>query len=356
MSVGNSDTDTFRIPVIDISYFNDGTPAQRAALVTEVDRAAREVGFMQITGHGIPQSAIDGLASSIDGFFDLPLADKMAVRPPAVDINRGYTGPMSERLSYSLGVESAADLFEAFNIGSEAAHYPEATAEQLPINHYPTNLWPEHPASFRPQIEAWFAHAGQLARAMTKIFAVALGLPEDYFVPFQNRSVDTMRLNHYQLPPGDVRLEPGQMGMGGHTDYGIVTILWADAVTPGLQVMDRAGQWHDVVPVQGALLINLGDMMARWTNDRWISSMHRVLPPVDAQGRMVRRRSAAYFHDGNYDAIVACLPGCADAVHPALYAPVTVGEHLEAKLRGSRGLTLNADAEREAARLLGSTT
>ena len=115
--------------------------------------------------------------------------------------------------------------------------------------------------------------------------------------------------------------------------------------------MDSEGRWHDVMPAPGALLINLGDMLARWTNDRWISTMHRVLPPVDEQGRMVRRRSVAYFHDGNYDAVISCLHGCADEGHPALYEPVTVGEHLEAKLRGSRGLTLNADAEREATRL-----
>jgi len=99
-------------------------------------------------------------------------------------------------------------------------------------------------------------------------------------------------------------------------------------------------------------LINLGDMLSRWANGRWISTMHRVMPPVDARGRMQQRRSAAFFHDGNYDAVVSCLPGCADASHRALYGPVTVGDHLEAKLRGSRGLRLNANAEREAARLL----
>jgi isopenicillin N synthase-like dioxygenase len=204
-------------------------------------------------------------------------------------------------------------------------------------------------------VQTWFAHAGAVARRMTSIFALALGLPEDYFAPFQDHSLDVLRMNHYAMPEGVSRVEVDQMGMGAHTDYGIVTVLWADPVMPGLQVLDRDGQWHDAQPVPGALLINLGDMMARWTNDQWISSMHRVLPPVTASGQMIRRRSAAYFHDGNADAVIACLPGCTDDQHPPLYPPTTVSEHLKAKLGGSRALELNADAEREASRLAAET-
>ena len=198
MSFAQTDNGVLKISLIDIAAFKAGTQEQRRAIAAEVDRAASEIGFMQISGHGIPDSAIKGLTDAIDGFFSLPLKQKLATRPPAVDINRGYTGPMSERLSYSLGVESAADLFEAFNIGSAVSDFPGVT---LPISHYPENIWPALPATFRPQVEEWFAQAGRLARIMTEIFAVALGLTESYFVPFQNRSVDTMRLNHYQLPP-----------------------------------------------------------------------------------------------------------------------------------------------------------
>ena len=90
--------------------------------------------------------------------------------------------------------------------------------------------------------------------------------------------------------------------MGAHTDYGIVTLLWADPV-PGLQILDGDGDWCDVQPAPGALLVNLGDLLARWTNDRWMSTMHRVVPPTDADGRLMRRRSAAFFHDGNADAL-----------------------------------------------------
>jgi isopenicillin N synthase-like dioxygenase len=336
------------IPVIDITRFSAGSPAERQAIAQAVDAAARTAGFMQITGHGIPDTVLDGLKAAMDGFFGQPLAAKMAWRPASVRINRGYSGPLSERLSYSLGVASAADLFEAFNVGAPASNWPELGLDPLD---YPENLWPDTPAHFRTGVEAWFVHAGTVARRMTAIFALALGLPEDYFAPFQDHSLDVLRMNHYAMPEGVSRVEVDQMGMGAHTDYGIVTVLWADPVMPGLQVLDRDGQWHEARPVPGALLINLGDMMARWTNDRWISSMHRVLPPVTASGQVIRRRSAAYFHDGNADAIIACLPGCADREHPPLYPPTTVSEHLRAKLGGSRALELNADAVREAARL-----
>jgi isopenicillin N synthase-like dioxygenase len=339
---------SLEVPLIDIARFKTGNRDERREIAARVDRAARNVGFMQIVGHGIPDAAIDGLTGAMDGFFGLPLHRKQAWRPPSVAVNRGYNGPKTERLSYSLGVASPADLFEAFNVGTAASDFPELA---LPLSHYPENLWPDRPAGFEPAVRAWFSHAGGLAHELTRIFAAALGLPEDYFAPFQDHSVDMLRMNNYQMPDGDVRLDTGQMGMGGHTDFGIVTILWADRVIPGLQILDPDGGWHDVTPAPGALLINLGDMLARWTNDRWISTMHRVLAPLDASGRAVRRRSAAYFHDGNADAVIACLPGCADADHPALYEPVTVAEHIAAKLAGSRGLKLNPDAEREASRL-----
>ncbi len=217
--------------------------------------------------------------------------------------------------------------------------------------HYPENLWPDQPAGFRAKVETWFAHAGALARDLTRIFELALGLPENYFMAFQDHSLDVMRLNHYSMPAGASRAADDQMGMGAHTDYGIVTVLWADRVTPGLQILDPAGRWHDAVPVPGGLLVNLGDLLARWTNHRWLSTMHRVLPPIDANGQVTRRRSAAFFHDGNADAVIACLPSCQDPDHPPLYEPVTVADHLAAKLGGSRALKLNPGAEREASRL-----
>jgi isopenicillin N synthase-like dioxygenase len=124
---------------------------------------------------------------------------------------------------------------------------------------------------------------------------------------------------------------------------------------PGLQILRADGGWQDVLPEEGALLVNLGDALARWTNDRWRSTLHRVLPPTDAEGRLVRRRSAAYFHDGDFDAVISVLPTCVAPGEQPHYAPTTVSEHIAAKLAGSRSLRPNADAEREAARLRAAT-
>ncbi|REK90495.1 isopenicillin N synthase family oxygenase [Streptomyces inhibens] len=335
------------VPVIDISDWKTGTEDDRAAIATAVDEAASTVGFMQIRGHGIPDSTVHALADALDAFFALPLEEKKQLRSPSPDINRGYTPPRTEKLSLSLGVPTVAeDLFEAFNVGSEASSFPGLN---LPEAHYPANIWPAVPG-FRRAVGEWCTHAGGLAEWLTEIFAHALGLAEGYFAPFTDHSLDVLRMNHYMLPDREITLDRDQMGMGAHTDYGIVTVLWADRV-PGLQILDTRGGWHDVLPEPGCLLVNLGDLLARWTNDRWLSTMHRVLPPTDDNGRVVRRRSAAYFHDGNWDAEISCLPGCVPAGAEPLYPPTTVGRHLAEKLAGSRAGQLNENSPREAARL-----
>ncbi|MCK7627129.1 isopenicillin N synthase family oxygenase [Streptomyces sp. RS10V-4] len=340
------------VPVIDISAWAGGTAADRDRIAAEVDRAARTVGFMQIAGHGVPDAAVDAFAAAQDAFFGLPMAEKKALRAPSPDVNRGYTPPRTERLSLSLGVPAAAeDLFEAFNVGAEAAAFPGLG---LPEEHYPANIWPPVPG-FRDAVEEWCRRAGGLARRLTGIFAHALGLAPDHFTPFTDHSLDVLRMNHYALPERELVIDRDQMGMGAHTDYGIVTVLWADRV-PGLQILDTEGRWHDVRPEPGCLLVNLGDLLARWTNDRWLSTLHRVLPPADATGRVGRRRSAAFFHDGNWDAEISCLPGCAPAGAEPLYPPTTVGRHLAEKLGGSRAGKLNANSPREAARLLAART
>jgi isopenicillin N synthase-like dioxygenase len=336
------------VPVINIAPFRDpgSSDSDRDAVAASVDRAARTVGFMQITGHGIDPARRRAFTEATDAFFSLDAQTKAGYRcPPGV--NRGYTPPRAEALANSLGLATAADLFEAFNVGTPASAYPELA---LPAEDYPENVWPELPG-FREPVQAWFATAGQIARVMTRIFGRSLGLGEPAFAAATTHSVDVMRMNNYRLPAADVALEPDQLGMGAHTDYGIVTVLLADPV-PGLEILGTDRAWHPVTPRPDALLVNLGDALARWTNDEWISTMHRVAPPrVD--GVLVPRRSAAYFHDGNIDAVIAPLPTCVGPDRPARYQPVTIGEHLRAKLAGSRGGQLNRSAEREATRLRG---
>jgi isopenicillin N synthase-like dioxygenase len=126
--------------------------------------------------------------------------------------------------------------------------------------------------------------------------------------------------------------------MGAHTDYGIVTVLYADRV-PGLQIVGPDGAWHDVMPAEQALLVNLGDLLAQWTNDRWRSTLHRVVPPAHGADGRSSRRSVAFFHDGNYDAMIECLPTCCGPENPPKYPAVRAGDHLMAKLLGPRTFT-----------------
>jgi len=340
---------TFHVPAVDITaWVSNGTPEEKAAVTAAIDAACHEVGFIQILGHGIPTAVTDGLAGAMDSFFGQDLdAKRRAIAPKGT--NRGYTPPKAESLSLSLGVESATrmnDFFEAFNVGLAVSDFPGVELDPM---EYAENVWPEVDG-YRERVDAYFAEAGRVARTMTDIFADALGLPADFFDAYTDHSIDVLRMNNYALPPGTVDLDGDLIGMSEHTDFGIVTVLWADQVK-GLQVLGSDGSWNDVSPADDALLINLGDLTARWTNERWMSTLHRVKPPI-VDGTINRRRSAAYFHDGNADAVIAAIPSTIEPGAEALYPPITVSEHIRAKLAGSRAGTINTSATREAARVI----
>jgi isopenicillin N synthase-like dioxygenase len=313
------------VPVVDLTAVD--APAQ-------LDAACRSVGFMSVLGHGVPRDVIDAMVTATDELFALPLDEKLRYRSPLPEINRGYAAKGTEGLTYSLGVDGRPpDLFEAFNIG------PDKVPEGVPVDRpeFAANIWPERPAHLRDALLPYFAEVAALARRITSVMAVALGLGATFFDDKTDHSTDTLRVNHYERGAGEPAPLPGQQRMGAHTDYGIVTVLHADRV-PGLEIVGPDGAWHGVVPPDGAFLVNLGDLLAEWTNDRWRSTLHRVVPPPSADGPAVRR-SMAFFHDGNYDAVIECLPTCSSADNPPRYPRVIAGEHLMAKLLGPRTLT-----------------
>jgi len=337
----------FTVPAVDISaYTLGGSDAERVEVARQMDEACATVGFVQILGHAIPSTVTGGLAAAVDDFFSLSMEEKKKYLAPG---NRGYSAPKSESLSLSLGLESASrmnDFFEAFNIGAEARSFPDL---DLSEEDYGLNVWPQVP-DFRERVEAYNGHAARVARTLTRIFADALGEAPDFFTPLTDHSVDVLRMNNYALPEGTVDLDGDLTGMGEHTDFGLVTVLWADRVD-GLQVLGADGTWHDVQPIEGGLLVNLGDLTARLTNDRWMSTLHRVKPPI-VNGRILRRRSVAFFHDGNIDAVIETLPSHLDRDNGLAYEPVDVRSHIKAKLGGSQQGKANTAAVREAARVV----
>jgi isopenicillin N synthase-like dioxygenase len=337
------------VPVIDLAPWQHGA-AERARVATEVDRACCEVGFLQIVGHGIDPVVIEAMRSESQAFFDLPAAAKLECTPDNPEVNRGYAARGVEALAYSVGVARPPDLFEAFNIGPDEVDESNPSIAIERHRHFAPNVWPAEVPLLRPALVQYMAAARSVADTLMQVFAAALGLDDGFFDRFTTHSTDTLRVLNYETQPGDPDPEPGQVGMGEHTDYGMCTVLYADPV-PGLQIVGPDGRWRDVLPQPGALLVNLGDLMAQWTNDRWRSTLHRVLPPTRHPTEARTRRSAAFFHDGNHDALIECLPTCLEPGAMPKYAPVIAGEHLMAKLMGPRLLTSSVAADTTAGRL-----
>jgi isopenicillin N synthase-like dioxygenase len=315
---------------IDLEPFRAGDADDRQRVARLVDDACCDSGFLVVTGHGVPQSVCDDVLDAFGRFFDQPIEDKRAWIVADESANRGYSELGKEALAYSRGDATPPDLFEAFNVGREdvdGAYFDEHRS------FYARNAWPAVPGL----ADAWRRYEASVA-AVADVplgaMAVALDLPPDWFVERCRRAVVTTRANNYVRPDGSPPPSPGQMRMGAHTDYGTLTILLADDV-PGLQVL-RGGEWHDVAIPRGSFICNLGDLLERWTNDRWSSTMHRVVPPPGHMTGAVRRRSLARFLDCEPDRRIECIPSCCSPRHPAKYAPVIAGEWLLAKIIGSR--------------------
>ena len=260
-------------------------------------------------------------------FFDLPMEHKMAVAMPAPGYPYGYSPMRGEMLAASLGQYGLADLKESFAIGpvDPPIHHMSDPDE---ASAWSPSLWPTELPALRPAWDEHFRVMAELSARLLSIMAVALDLPPTYFEPMIDRHTSAMRAVNY---PGvdSVVAEQGQLGAGPHTDYGTLTVLVADPVQAGLQVQDSAGEWQAVDPVHGALVVNLGDALARWTNDRWRSTMHRVIVPS------ARRQAIAFFHNANWDARIECLPTCLAEGESPRYTPIEAGPHLMGKFRST---------------------
>jgi isopenicillin N synthase-like dioxygenase len=315
------------VPVIDIAPFRNGGPADRAAVAAAVGSACRDIGFLVVSGHGVPDRMLAEIGDVTRRFFDLPLEEKMQVHRPAPDVSRGYVGIEGESVGRSRDAKATAgDLNESFMIGPVDLPHPEYAGRPAAGAHFAPNLWPEEPAELRKIYSTYYRAMGGLAALLMEIFAVALELPEDFFADKIDNHISRLRVRNYPEP--EVAPLPGQLRAGAHSDYGSLTILATEDRPGGLQVCNAEGDWVDVPIVPGAFIINIGDMLARWTNDRWVSTLHRVVNPDEGEVAGSRRQSVIFFHNPNYDAEIRCIPTCVEPGAEPKYEPITSGAHL----------------------------
>jgi isopenicillin N synthase-like dioxygenase len=310
------------VPVIDLRPARHGGAAERRQVAGAIDRACREIGFFAITGHGVPDRVVERLRRVAHEFFALPMAEKLASRHPVPGTNRGYHPVGGEALSQANDAVAPPDLKEFFHVGpvvvGDDAYYTSAEGRA----HFVPNIWPS--AELAGAATEYYTTMSGLIVFLMRLAALALGVEERFFDDKVDRSIGTMRLNYY--PAQTAAPPPGQLRASAHTDYGGFTILSGEDVPGGLQVRARAGDWIDVPTSPTRFVVNIGDLLMRWTNDRWLSNLHRVVNPP-AEGVTGARLSIAFFNHPNYDALIECLPTQGPARHP----PVRSGEYRTVK-------------------------
>lgn len=319
-------------PVFDLGGFEAASPAERIRLGAEVDGICRATGFLAVRNHGVPEAVIGEAWSKAKAFFDLRPEEKQRAAAPYPGYPYGYLGPKLEALAKSKGVDTPPDLKESFNGGPLGVPEGMTDAQALGFCYAPT-IWPAQPEGFRTAWERYYAAMEDLAARIMRLFAVALRLPDDYFAPFIDAPISALRALNY--PEQSTPPEPGQLRAGAHTDYGSLTILLPQEGSKGLEILSPGGSWTAVPPVSGAFVINIGDLMARWTSDRWVSTLHRVVNPSSDEGGMARRQSFAFFHQPNWNAEIAVLPQCVGQGETPRYGPVRSGPYLMSKFQAT---------------------
>lgn len=309
------------IETFDLAAHEAMTGVARAESAARLDRICRETGFLVLTGHGVPAAVIAAQRAATGAFFALPPAEKAKAGAPYPGYPYGWLGPLAEALARSRGEETPPDLKESFNGGPLAVPAGIDDPDAHAFCYQPTP-WPDLPG-FRPAWVAYYRAMEDLAARVMAAFAEALGLPRDHFDAFIGNPISALRALNY--PATTAAPEDGQQRAGAHTDYGSLTILLPQEGSRGLEILMPGGDWAEVTAPPGAFVINVGDLMARWTADRWVSTLHRVV----AHAGQPQRQSLAFFHQPDWEAEITPLDG-SDA-----YPPVRSGPYLMAKFRAA---------------------
>jgi isopenicillin N synthase-like dioxygenase len=306
------------IPIVDLSKFTNGTPRQRANFVKKLGNAFHEIGFVGVVNHGIPKSLIDDFYKEAKAFFALPVDTKHEYEIPELAGQRGYTSFGKEHAKHS----KVADLKEFFQIGQEVAD-GDADQDEYPDNVH-INEKPHFTALGIQLYRAFEKAGGELLRAIS----IHLNLGEHFFDDKIERGNSILRAIHY--PP--IREEPkSAIRAEQHEDINLITLL-VGASAGGLQLLTKENEWKEIVPEEDEIVINVGDMLQRLTNNYLKSTTHRVVNPPKADWHLPRLSIPFFLHPvSKMD--LTCLKETVNAEHPLAYQPITAGEYLNERLR-----------------------
>lgn len=310
------------VPEVDISPMAGDDAEDRERVAAEIRSACIEVGFFYVAGHDVGPDIVGAAFEAARRFFALPPADKSAVSILQSDKMRGYTGLLEENTD----PDNAGDLHEAFDIGLELAHDdPDADGATYG---WGRNQWPDIP-DFRDPVLAYYASMRDLCHALYRAFARSLELNEDFFVSKMRKPIGELRLLRYPAQP---ERRDDVLGIGAHSDYDVFTVLATDE-HEALEVLNPAGEWILVPPRPGTFVVNVGDLLERWTNDLYRSTVHRAVNV----GRH-DRYSIPFFSNIDPHEVVAVLDSCQSDARPARYPPVTAADYVEVCMQEAYGV------------------
>lgn len=303
------------IPIVDFTDVLSLTPGAKAATAKAIRNACENVGFFYIRNHGIAEADIERIFDVGRRFFALPLENKLAIHKNLSPQHAGYTPLLAENTDLS----NDGDLHESFDMVSPLAHYPakQATGEDV-------NLWPESLPELKASLDRHFDQMLELGKRLFEMVALSLGLPEDYFAPHLTHPIAMLRINSY--PSQAVKSDSRQIGIGAHTDYECFTILAQQPGITALQVWNGR-EWIKAPPIPGTFVVNIADLLQRWSNDAFRSTRHRAINISGAP-----RLSIPFFLGVNYDTLVSPLPGCVNEERKAKYPPVIAGDYVLQRL------------------------
>lgn len=303
------------MPVLDLTPLNDGKSINDLAL--RLRQACETIGFFYVINHGVPQKVVDDVFAATRRYFDLPLKERMTLR---ID-ERFRRGFMPQGINQHPGY--APDIKESFEYALDLPFDDPAVVAGLPL-HGP-NRWPEGQPWLRVAAEAYFDETLALGKRLLRVFAVSLDLDEGFFLQYCKKPMVQTRLFHY--PPAPPVSADDAFGVAPHSDYGMITLLTQDPIG-GLELRKRDGEWVGAPHIPATFVINLGDLFKVWTNDFYVSNLHRV---VNRSGK--ERFSIPTFFNLDYDAPVRCLPACQSPNNPPKYQPIKSGDYLVSRFR-----------------------